>query len=119
MLHIAGARVARARQPGGQNENFITLLVSAIGLAFVLASPAEAAKVRQAQEIGRDAHAVQHRQTAEAVPAPGVGYQGGVMRGPLYNGQDYLGDDPDPNVRAFLIKRSERPLRQFLLKLPV
>ena len=24
------------------------------------------------------------------------------MAGPLYNGQDYLGDDPDPNVRAFL-----------------
>jgi len=38
------------------------------------------------------------------VPAPGAGYQGGVMRGPLYNGQDYLGDDPDPNVRAFLLK---------------
>ena len=31
-------------------------------------------------------------------------FQGGVMRGPLYNGQDYLGDDPDPNVRAFLLK---------------
>ena len=26
------------------------------------------------------------------------------MRGPLYNGQDYLGDDPDPSARAFLIK---------------
>ena len=26
------------------------------------------------------------------------------MRGPLYNGQDYLGDDPDPNIRAYLIK---------------
>ncbi len=82
----------------------VTLAISAIGLAFVLASPAEAAKVAKHKKSATTAHAVQHRQTAEAVPAPGVGYQGGVMRGPLYNGQDYLGDDPDPNVRAFLLK---------------
>ena len=31
-------------------------------------------------------------------------FQGGVMRGPLYNGQDYLGDDPDPNIRAYLLR---------------
>ena len=79
-------------------------IVSAIGLALVLASPAEAAKAGKHKKSAATAHAVKHRQTAEVVPAPGVGYQGGVMRGPLYNGQDYLGDDPDPNVRAFLIK---------------
>jgi hypothetical protein len=78
-----------------------TLVVSAIGLAFVLASPAEAGKHKKSAAT---AHVVKHRQTAEAVPTPGAGYQGGVLRGPLYNGQDYLGDDPDPNVRAFLIK---------------
>ena len=82
----------------------LSIVVSAIGLAFVLASPAEAAKASKQKKSAATAHTMKHRQTAEVVPAPGVGYQGGVMRGPLYNGQDYLGDDPDPNVRAFLIK---------------
>jgi hypothetical protein len=31
-------------------------------------------------------------------------FQGGVLTGPLYNGQEYLGDDPDPNVRSYLIR---------------
>jgi len=82
----------------------MTLVVSAIGLAFVLASPAEASKAGKHKKSAATAHVVKHRRTAEAVPAPGDGYQGGVMRGPLYNGQDYLGDDPDPSVRAYLIK---------------
>jgi hypothetical protein len=82
----------------------LSIAVSAIGLAFVLASPAEAAKAGKQKKSATSEHALKHRQTAEAVPAPEVGYQGGVMRGPLYNGQDYIGDDPDPNVRAFLIK---------------
>ena len=36
--------------------------------------------------------------------ARGSGFQGGVLAGPLYNGQDYLGDDPDPNIRAYLLR---------------
>jgi hypothetical protein len=79
-----------------------TLFISAIGLAFVLASPAEAAKSSKHKNQSA-AHAKKPRQTA-AVVAAGTGYPGGVMAGPLYNGLDYLGDDPDPNVRAFLIK---------------
>jgi hypothetical protein len=82
----------------------LSIVVSAIGLAFVLASPAEAAKAGKQKKSAATAHVVKHRQTAQVVPAPGGDYQGGVMRGPLYNGQDYLGDDPDPNVRAFLLK---------------
>jgi len=82
----------------------LSIVVSVIGLAFVLASPAEAAKASKQKKSAATAHTMKHRQTAEVVPAPGAGYQGGVMRGPLYNGQDYLGDDPDPNVRAFLLK---------------
>jgi len=82
----------------------LSVVVSAIGLAFVLASPAEAAKAGKQKKSTTSAHVVKHRQTAEAVPAPGAGYQGGVMRGPLYNGQDYLGDDPDPNIRAYLLR---------------
>ena len=75
----------------------VTLMVSAIGLAFVLASPAEAAKKKHRHHSHVTAHAM----------APGgttATYQGGVMAGPLYNGQDYLGDDPDPNIRSYLLR---------------
>ena len=82
----------------------LSIAVSAIGLAFVLASPAEAVKAAKQKKSAATAHTMKHRQTAAVAPARGGEYQGGVMRGPLYNGQDYLGDDPDPNVRAFLIK---------------
>jgi hypothetical protein len=80
----------------------ISLFVSTIGLAFILASPAEAAKSSKHKNQAA-VHAKKHRQIA-TVAAAGTGYPGGVLAGPLYNGQDYLGDDPDPNVRAFLIK---------------
>ena len=86
----------------------LSIVVSVVGLAFVLASPAEAAKSGKQKKSAGTAHAVKHRQTAEVVPAPGGGYQGGVMRGPLYNGPDYIGDDPDPNIRARLMKDMTR-----------
>ena len=75
----------------------VTLIVSAIGLAFVLASPAEAAKKKYRHHSGV---------TAQAMMPGGTGatLQGGVIAGPLYNGQDYLGDDPDPNIRSYLIR---------------
>src|SRR5882672_5792216 len=103
MLHIAGARL-RAPDSSEGEMKALSIVVSAIGLAFVLAAPAEAAKAGKQKKSAATAHTMKHSQTAEAVATPGVGYQGGVMRGPLYNGQDYIGDDPDPNVRAFLIK---------------
>ena len=74
----------------------MTLTVAAIGLAFAV-PPAEAAKKKQRHHTGYDAHAM----------SPGgstAGFQGGVMQGPLYNGQDYLGDDPDPNIRSYLLR---------------
>jgi len=84
---------------------FVTLAISAVGFAFILATPAEAAKKKSKHTRSvATAQTMQYPQTAEAVPRAGVGYQGGVMRGPLYNGQDYIGDDPDPSIRAFLIK---------------
>jgi hypothetical protein len=100
------ARVfARAQQREGKMKSLsMTLMVSAVGLAFVLASPAQASNAGKQKKSAATAHVVKHRQTAEAVPAAEIAYQGGVRRGPLYNGQDYLGDDPDPSVRAFLIK---------------
>jgi hypothetical protein len=69
--------------------------LSAIGLALVLAAPAEAAKSSKSSKHQKVAHATVRSHTA-AVP----GFQGGVRSGPLYNGQDYLGDDPDPNIRS-------------------
>jgi hypothetical protein len=75
----------------------LTLIVSTIGLAFVLASPAEAAKKKQRHHSGVTARAM--------VPGGTTGhFQGGVLAGPLYNGQDYLGDDPDPNIRSYLLR---------------
>ena len=49
----------------------IALIVSAIGLAFVLGSPAEAAKAGKHKKSAATAHAVKHRQTAAAVAATG------------------------------------------------
>jgi hypothetical protein len=75
----------------------ITLIVSAIGLAFVLVTPADAAKKKQRHHAGHAAQAMQPGGTTAQ-------FQGGVLAGPLYNGQDYLGDDPDPNIRAYLLR---------------
>ena len=74
----------------------VALIVSATGLALV-ASPAEAAKKKHRHYSGVAANAMMPGGTTASL-------QGGVMRGPLYNGQDYLGDDPDPNIRAYLLR---------------
>ena len=85
----------------------IALAVSAIGLAFVPASPAEAAKAKH-KRAGAAVQVTQPRQTAAIIAAAGTGFQSGVRAGPLYNGQDYIGDDPDPNIRAYLIRDMTR-----------
>jgi hypothetical protein len=82
------------------------------GLALCLAAPAEAAKGTKAgkhwKAVAASAtHAGKHRRAAAAAPRTSR-YQGGVLAGPLYNGQDYLGDDPDPNIRSFLIRDKSR-----------
>ena len=74
----------------------LALIVSAIGLA-VAASPAEAAKKKVRHHSGVAANAMMIGGTTAT-------YQGGVMTGPLYNGRDYLGDDPDPNIRSYLLR---------------
>lgn len=74
----------------------VALILPAIGLALV-ASPAEAAKKKHRHHSGVTANAM----------APGgttATFQSGVLTGPLYNGQDYLGDDPDPSIRAYLLR---------------
>lgn len=78
---------------------FRTLMISAVGLAVALPLPAEAAKNKKK---------VRHHPGATAnAMVPGgttATFQGGVLAGPLYNGQDYLGDDPDPNIRSYLLR---------------
>jgi hypothetical protein len=86
----------------------LMLGISAIGLAFVLASPAEAAKAGKQKKSATSGHVVKYRQTADVRPQAAAGYQGGVLKGPLYNGPDYIGDDPDPNIRARLMKDMTR-----------
>jgi hypothetical protein len=74
----------------------LALTAAVIGLSLAVAAPAQAAK--------------KHRHTAGAgayAMTPGgrtAEFQGGVLKGPLYNGQDYLGDDPDPTIRAYLLR---------------
>jgi hypothetical protein len=75
----------------------IALIVAVTGLAFVVASPAEAAKKKYRHHSGVSAQAMMPGGT-------GATFQNGVIAGPLYNGQDYLGDDPDPNIRSYLIR---------------
>jgi hypothetical protein len=80
----------------------VALMLSAIGMALVIAVPAEAAKKKR--------HHSASRVTANAMMPGGTTatFDRGVLAGPLYNGQDYLGDDPDPNIRAYLLKDQTR-----------
>jgi hypothetical protein len=79
--------------------------VWAVGLALCVAAPAEAAKAAK-KKPAPAAHAAQHRHAAAA--RHGFRYQGGVPAGPLYNGQDYIGNVPDPNIRSYLIRDMTR-----------
>jgi hypothetical protein len=81
----------------------VALIVSAVGLALA-AVPAEAAK-KGKKKSPSASHSQLQRHTASGA----VAYRsGGVRSGPLYNGQDYIGDDPDPNIRSYLIKDMTR-----------
>jgi hypothetical protein len=70
-----------------------------LGLAVALASSAEAAKSRKHNKKVAGAPAVHYR----AAP-PQYWGQNLVRPGPLYNGPDYLGNDPDPNIRFQLLR---------------
>ena len=78
----------------------VKLIASAAGLAFVLvaAAPADAAKARKHKP--RAAF-----QTSAAVRS-GASHRGTNLfpAGPVYNGPDYLGDDPDPNIRFQILR---------------
>jgi hypothetical protein len=74
----------------------VKLMVSAIGLALVLAAaaPVEAAKARKHKK----------QVAAPAAAAAKSGYRGTNLfrAGPIYNGYDYIGDDPDPFIRLMM-----------------
>jgi hypothetical protein len=74
----------------------VKLMVSAIGLAFVLAAtPADAAKASKHKK-----HVMAHAATVTAK----TGYRGTNLfpAGPIYHANDYLGDDPDPFIRSMI-----------------
>jgi hypothetical protein len=80
----------------GQKMKKLALTAAVIGLGLAVAVPAQAAK-RHRHNAGAGAYAMTPGGTTAE-------FQGGVLKGPLYNGQDYLGDDPDPNIRAYLLR---------------
>jgi len=78
------------------------LFSAVMTLALCLAAPADAAGTGKKKSVAT-AHATKH-QRANLVSQSGFRYQGGVPAGPLYNGQDYLGNDPDPNIRSQILR---------------
>jgi len=77
-------------------------LALAIGLAVILAVPAEAAKASKHKKRVA-APATQSIKSAHQAKGRYWG-QNLVRTGPLYNGPEYLGDDPDPNIRFQLLR---------------
>ena len=75
------------------------LVAAAAGFALCLAAPAEAAKEGK-KKPAQAAHSTKHRTTAAVAQRD----QLGVPAGPLYYGQDYLGTDPDPNIRSQILR---------------
>jgi hypothetical protein len=75
-------------------------LLGAMGLAFALVSASTAEAAKHGKHVKRVVAA------SAAVPADKSRDWGRnlVPFGPLYNGPDYLGDDPDPNIRSQIIR---------------
>ena len=83
----------------------IWLFSAAVTLALCLAAPAEAANTgkRKKPIAGSTAHPTKPRHVTVAAQ-PAFRLQGGVPAGPLYFGRDYLGDDPDLNIRSQILR---------------
>ena len=75
----------------------------AMALTLPLASPVEAANDKTKPKKPVAAHSTKHRHSAVAA-RQGYWGQKVVRPGPFYNGQDYLGDDPDPNIRSQIMR---------------
>jgi hypothetical protein len=73
----------------------LKLVVSCFALAFVTAGAPADAKTKK------------HRKPMHTVEATAKsGYRGANLfpAGPVYNGRDYLGDDPDPFIRLQILR---------------
>ena len=70
-------------------------VISAVAFSLCLALPAEAAKKKK-QRSAAVVYSTSH--------SGGPGTWGTAGTGPLYNGQDYLGQDPDIHIRALILK---------------
>jgi hypothetical protein len=77
-------------------------VLGAVGLAVALTS----ATVAEAAQPGKQGKHVKRSAPAATVTADKSRYWGRnlVPAGPLYNGPDYLGDDPDPNIRSQILR---------------
>src|SRR5258705_7537361 len=82
-----------------RHRQAVWIFSAAVTLALCVAAPAEAANTGKHKKpvAGATAHAMKHRRTT-AVAQPVFRYQGGVPAGPLFNRQDYFGNDPPPNI---------------------
>jgi hypothetical protein len=77
-------------------------LALAVGLALAFAGPAEAAKAgKNKKRVAAPTKTTAHIQSHAATPCRGHNV---VRCGPLYNGPEYLGTDPDPNIRFQLLR---------------
>jgi hypothetical protein len=77
-------------------SHLIKTVACVVGLAFVAAAPADAAKAR------KDRKPAAARSVVTAQPH----YRGTnlFMAGPIYFGNEYLGDDPDPFIRSQILR---------------
>jgi hypothetical protein len=77
-------------------------VLGAVGLAVALTS-ATAVEAAQAGKQGKHVKRAAPAATATAHRSRSWG-RNLVPAGPLYNGPDYLGDDPDPNIRSQILR---------------
>ena len=77
-------------------------VLGAVGVAAVLVS-ATAVEAAQAGKQGKHVKRAAPAATATAHRSRSWG-RNLVPAGPLYNGPDYLGDDPDPNIRSQILR---------------
>lgn len=74
----------------------LEVIVATLAAAFALATPATAEKARKHKKVvvaSKTVRADPYHRGTNLVPA-----------GPLYFGDVYLGDDPDPNIRFQLLR---------------
>jgi hypothetical protein len=88
--HAASGFDTRSAMTSRRAKFLVSAIALCLGLALVHTTPA-------------DAKSRKHKGRA-AVGTHGQWGTNLVRPGPLYNGQDYLGTDPDPNIRFQILR---------------